>query len=198
MTIESWLQLSKVISYIGLFLVFVSTVSSSILSSKLDGIKDQRIDTLVKGNNELLKKIDIYQEDLENKQKTIEELQIETKKSARGITTTYDYKGVKRDNRPGVIKAVVGEETNVFEKMLDLREKQQWPDLIELSTEQISKTPEWYTPYLFRGIARANIGELNEALKDVSFVVENTPGDPEYTQAIDILKRIKRNLDSTE
>ena len=80
MSTEWWLQFSKIVSYIGLFLVFASTVSTSILSAKNDRIKDQRIDTLVKGNGELLKKIDLYQNDLKEKQRKIEELEQYAKK----------------------------------------------------------------------------------------------------------------------
>ena len=191
MSSEWWLQFSKFVSYFGLFLIFVSTISTSILSSKLDRIKDKRIDTLVEGNEELLKKVDIYQTDLNNKQKIIEELQRAAKKAERGISSTYDYRGIRRDIRPGVITGTVGEEPDVFRRMQELEKGKRWQDIINLCNEQIEKTPKWYTPYLFRGVAYANIGELEKAIKDVEYVVENTPGDPDYAHAIGILKKMQ-------
>jgi hypothetical protein len=185
--------LSKIVSYVGLFLVFLSTVSSSIFSAKVDRLKDQRIDTLVKGNAELLKRIDVYQTDLLKKQATIEELQIAAKKAERGISSTWDFRGVKRDIRPGVIKAGAGDELAVFKKMQEYQVGRQWEALIKLCTEQIQKTPEWYTPYLFRGIGYANIGQTEKAIQDVELVTSSTPGDPEYAQATDILRQIKEN-----
>lgn len=191
MSAESWLLLSKIVSFVGLFLVFVSTVSSSVLSAKVDRIKDARIDTLVKGNAELLKKIDLYQADLDQKEKRIEELQVAAKKASRGISSTYNYTGVKHDTQPGVIKGEIGPEREVFQQMRQLHEEGRWEELITLCTGQIQRTPDWYTPYLFRGVARANIGETERALQDIQYVVDNTPGDPEYEHAIDILKKIQ-------
>lgn len=192
MSLESWLQFSKGISYVGLFLVFVSTVATSILSAKVDKIKDKRIDTLVQGNNEFLRKINIYQDDLKKKEQEIEDLQTAAKKAQRGISSTYDYKGTKRDIKPAGITATVGDELAVFQKMQQLEKERRWRDLVNVCTEQIQKTPTWYTPYLFRGIAYANIAELDKAIQDINVVVKNTPGDPEYAHAIDLLRQLQK------
>jgi hypothetical protein len=46
----------------------------------------------------------------------------------------------------------------VFQHLLDLQNQQRWKELAEASEDQIKKTPDWLTPYLFSGIANLNLG----------------------------------------
>ncbi|MCX5847940.1 MAG: archease [Deltaproteobacteria bacterium] len=108
--------------------------------------------------------------------KTIEALNIKAKKAERGISSTYDFQGIKRDISPGVIKANMGEETEVFKKLVNLEKEKKYPDLASLCKSQIVKTPDWLTPYLFLGVAQANMGLKTEALSNFEHVIKNAPG----------------------
>ena len=198
MSLEFWMTFFRWFLYIGLFLVFVSTVGTSILQSRTDKLKDDNIDILVSGNKELLSKndelvtkINQYQQDLKLKDTRIKELGVEAKKASRGVTSMYDFNGAKRETAGGRINLVVGEENTVFQRIVELEKNKKFGELIELCEEQIKKTPEWLTPYLFLGVAYANIGDRIKALVNLEHVVNNAPGDPSYTQAEVILNQIR-------
>jgi hypothetical protein len=80
------------------------------------------------------------------------------KQARRQIYSGYDFNGARRDQRPGVSNLVIGPETIVFQHLLDLQNQQRWKELAEASEDQIKKTPDWLTPYLFSGIANLNLG----------------------------------------
>ena len=125
-------------------------------------------------------------------QEKIANLTIEAKKAARGISSTYDFKGVKRDIAPGRINAIIGEETEVFAKMFNLEKEKKYSELSSLCKKQISKTPEWLTPYLFLGIAEANMGNKDDAISNFEYVIANAPDDPDYKQAKEFIKMLKK------
>lgn len=191
MSLESWTTFFKMSLYIVLFLVFVFTVGTSILQSRTDKLKDNKIDTLVSGSKEQLAKINQYQQDLKLKDDRIKELEVEVKKASRGITSMYDFNGTKRETSGGRINVVVGEETTVFQRIKELKKNKKFGELIELCEEQIKKTPEWLTPYLFLGVAYVNTGDRTKAIANLEHVVNNAPGDPSYTQAEVILNQIR-------
>jgi len=121
----------------------------------------------------------------------IEDLKIKAKKAARGISSTYDFHGVKRDIKPGEIKATSGEETVVFKEMVDLQKEKKYPELLSLCKKQISKTPEWLTPYLFMGVAQANMGLTDDAILNFNYVIDNAADDPDYQQAKEFKKKLQ-------
>ena len=199
MSSEFWMLCFRWLLYVGLLLVFISTVGTSILQSRVDKSKDQKIDTLVSGNkellatnNELLTKVEKYQVDLNAKEEKIKELEVHAKKSARGITSTYDYNGAKRETSAGRTGVIVGEEIGVFQKMLELQESNAYSDLIVLCEGQIKKTPTWLTPYLFLGVAYAHQGKKDKAVVNLEHVINEAPGDPNYAQAKNILNQIRK------
>ena len=149
-------------------------------------------DQVVAQNKELLGKIEKYQKDLREKERKIEELEKKAKMSARGVTSIYSFNGVKRETSGGNIKGVVGEELGIFRQMVDLEESRKYPALIKLCEQQIKKTPDWLTPYFYLGVAQANMGLKEEAIKNVKYVIDNAPGDPEYKEAENILKWIEQ------
>ncbi|MDQ1558837.1 MAG: hypothetical protein QOD32_1897 [Pyrinomonadaceae bacterium] len=196
---DSWMTLFRWLSYIGLFFVFVSTVGTSIFQSRVDKVKDKRIDTLVSGNKELLEKngeliskVGEYQGDLQKKDAKIKELEVGAKKASRGITSTYDFNGAKRDTSAGRVSVVVGEETGIFQKMVELEKSKSFAELKNLCEVQIKKTPEWLTPYLYLGVAYANLGDRDKAISNLEHVVVNAPGDPAYSQARVILEQLRK------
>lgn len=125
-------------------------------------------------------------------QKTIEDLNIKAKKAERGISSVYDFKGVKRDTTPGVFKATIGEETEVFKKMVNLEKEKKYPELSSLCKNQIDKTPEWLTPYLFLGVAAAKMGNKDIAISNFEHVLNIAPDDPDYQQAKEFIKMLKK------
>lgn len=198
MSLEFWMTVFRWLSYIGLLLVFVSTVGTSILQSRTDKLKDNKIDTLVSGNKDLLSKndelvikINQYQQDLKLKDDRIKELEVGAKKAKRGVTSMYDFNGAKRETAGGRISLVVGEENTVFQRIVELEKNKKFGKLIELCEDQIKKTPEWLTPYLFLGVAYTNTGDRTKAISNLEHVVNNAPGDPSYAQAEVILKQIR-------
>ncbi len=199
MSNESWMIFFRWLSYAGLLLVFISTVGTSILQSRADKTKDQKIDALVIGNkellatnSELLTKIEGYQQDLVAKDQKIKELEVQAKKSARGITSTYDYNGARRETSAGRTGVTAGEEIGVFQGMLELEKNKSYSELIVLCEGQIKKTPTWLTPYLFLGVAYANQGNKDKAIANLEHVLNEAPGDPNYAQARTILDQIRK------
>lgn len=199
MNYDSWMIFFRWISYAGLLLVFISTVGTSILQSRADKIKDQKFDALVSGNKELLAKNDElvtkvsqYQQDLLTKDARIKDLEAKAKKLGRGITSTYDFNGAKRDTSAGYVGVVVGEESSIFQRMVQLEKDKAYPELRALCENQIKKTPTWLTPYLFIGVAYANLGNKDKAITNLEHVVNEAAGDPAYSKAATILEQVKK------
>jgi hypothetical protein len=121
----------------------------------------------------------------------LDEIGENVKKLGRGIYSGYDFNGVKRDERPGATTAVAGEELGVFENMVRLKRDGQWNELLTTAEDQIEKTPRWLTPYLFSGIANANLGFRSAAIHRLKFVQQEAAGDPDYAEAGHILHQIE-------
>ncbi len=125
-------------------------------------------------------------------EKALQELQVESKKLKRGISSSYDFNGVKRENTAGSHTAIMGEEASVFNKLIALEKDKKFGEIISICEQQIKTTPEWLTPYLFLGVAYANTGGIDKAIENLEYVITNAPGDPQYAQANEILSQIKK------
>lgn len=149
-------------------------------------------DTLLQQNQELKSEIGRYQTDLNEKEKTIQELEKQAKKAMRGISSTYDFNGAKRiTTRPGHISLEVGPEVEIFNKINELEKQRNYPELKNICEQQIIKTPEWLTPYLYLGLAYANMDNKEKAIEMFEYVLSNAPDDPAYAQAKEFLKKLK-------
>lgn len=105
---------------------------------------------LLKQNQELRTDIEKYQVDLDEKEEVINDLEKQAKKAERGISSTYDFNGAKRTTtRPGHISLNVGPELEIFKKINELEKRKNFSELRNVCEEQIAKTPEWLTPYLY-------------------------------------------------
>ncbi|MEK7234353.1 MAG: hypothetical protein AAB268_11095 [Elusimicrobiota bacterium] len=71
----------------------------------------------------------------------------------------------------------LGEEHQEYLKMHELEKRRNWADLLAESEKSITKMPQWQTPYIFKASARANLGEIGEAVKLLEAVNEKTSGD---------------------
>ena len=149
-------------------------------------------DTLIQQNQDLAGKIDDYQKNLDEKDKIIQELQEKVKKAEKGITLTYDFNGAKRETtRPGDFSLKFGSEFEVFKKIQELEEKKHYGELVTICEKQIKETPEWLTPYLYLGIALANLGYKDRAIDIFEYVKENSFGDPKYSHVSEFLEKLK-------
>jgi hypothetical protein len=171
--------------------VFVSTVGTSILQPRVDKAKDQKVDDLVSGNKELLDKVGNYQLDLQTKDVKIKALETSAKKASRGITSTYAFNGAKRDASPGQVNTNFGEEYGTFQRMVQLQREAKFVELKDLCEEQIEKTPDWLTPYLFLGAAYLNLGDREKGIANLEYVVSQAASDPDYAEAAKLLEEAK-------
>ena len=120
------------------------------------------------------------------------ELEVRAQNSERGISDTYDFNGVHRQNMgAGRVEATVGPETNEFQQMVKLQNDKNWIGLRDLCEDQIKRTPDWLTPYLASGVAYANLLDFPRAKERLEFVVTKAGNDTHYSDASRILAEIK-------
>jgi tetratricopeptide (TPR) repeat protein len=195
MNLESCQTFSSIVLWVGIALTAAGTIGSQYIAKRVERQKEQKANDkqqeLISQNQKLLEKIELYQRDLLEKDKEIKELDRKAKIASRGITSIYDFNGTKRQTTPGSAKVSVGPEYDVFKQMVELEKAKDFSKLIELCEEQIKKTPDWLTPYLFLGVAYANTGEKDKAIANLRYVVDNAPGDPAYAQAEKLLQQLE-------
>jgi len=152
---------------------------------------ETKIDDLVTGKNRLLRNIADYQNQIQVKDAQIATLKEDVQKAGRGVTASFDFNGARRSSsRAGYINVSDGPEVKVFAKMNDLQKNQDWAGLLEICEKQVKETSDWLTLYIFRGVAHANLGQLNLARSDFEHVVKESNGDPDYKEATSLLERI--------
>jgi hypothetical protein len=198
MTPEGLLSASKLILYVGTFLVALGSVAVAHFTAKTDELKDRKIDSLLSGtqrlengNRELAQQIAAYQADLRAKQREIEELKSSAAKAKRGVISLWDFNGARREGRAGKMSVSVGREAQVFQEFLRLEESRRFADLLALAQEQLTKTPDWLTPRYFVGVALANLGQLDAARHELQSVLEAAAGDESYSPAAEVLRQIE-------
>ena len=190
--LEIWKTIFSFVGFAGAFLVLVSTIGGWVVTSRLDKLKEDKIDELLTGKNELLQKTEAYQRDLDAKDATIRTLEDKAAKAERGIAAAFDFNGARRVSpRPGHVRLESGPEVKVFGRMGELEQARKFPELRELAEKQIQATPQWLTPYLFLGVAHANLGNKEAAIRALRHVVANAYGDRAYAMAEEILRRLE-------
>jgi hypothetical protein len=106
---------------------------------------------------------------------------------------TYDFDGVKHIQQGNNVRAVAGDECELFQTLQDLERQHDWTAVRDLCETQIEKTPEWLTPYLCAGVACANLGQEQDAIRRLEYVERTSAGNPLYAAASRILEQIKRD-----
>ncbi|MFZ0271397.1 MAG: hypothetical protein WB524_20190 [Acidobacteriaceae bacterium] len=114
------------------------------------------------------------------------------KEAEKQIYSGYDFNGAKRVQRPGYIGVTSGPETTVFQQMLNLQDNHQWEQLLRVSDDEIKTTPGWLTPYLFSGVANANLGNTTAAIQRLTFVRDEAAGNPDYADADRLLHLLQK------
>ena len=185
--------------YAGTGLVAIATIGMSVYSARVDASKDRKIDDLLAGskqlqagNQELLEKVATYQTDLAVKQEEIETLKTAAAKAGRGQYATWDFNGVRREGRAGASTTTMGDEVGVLRKIAELEKQGEHAEIVRIATDQIGKTPDWLTPYFARGIALANLGKRDEALRDLEYVIKQAHGDANYAGAASVLEQLRQ------
>lgn len=196
MSYELWSSILKFIGYAGAVFVLVSTIGLGVVNDQLDKIKDGKIDELVIGKNALLKSVDDYKHQVEEKQKQIDDLKAKAANASRGVSKFRDFNGALRETSAGRVTLVVGGsfEESVFTDLQRLSKASKWEDLERLCTDAISKSPDWMTLYYFRGLARINQSNFDLAKSDLVTVFDNVGDSPDYAQAKDWLVKINQHL----
>jgi len=112
-----------------------------------------------------------------------------------GATETWDYNGMRRRQSPGVMRGEVGDEAGAFETLRTLQSQGEWTALLQLSTQQIQKSPSWPTPYLFSAEAHAQLGDLDRAKQELAAVQQKVSNSPGYAGHI---QRVERLIEEKE
>jgi hypothetical protein len=106
---------------------------------------------------------------------------------------TYDFNGVKHVQQGHSFRAITGDEFEVFQELQELERQQDWTAVRDLCERQIEKTPEWLTPYLCAGVAHANLGAQQKAMRRLEHVEKLAGGNPLYSAATRILTQLRRD-----
>ncbi len=81
-------------------------------------------------------------------------------------------------------------EHDVYTNIVRLHDQHDWPGLVQTCSAEIQKTPEWLTPYMFRGAGYANLGRIDEAREDLKHVVNEAGDDPQFQEARQLLTKL--------
>ena len=103
----------------------------------------------------------------------------------------YEFNGVKHIQEGNSFQAIAGDEMSVFPQFGQLQEQKKWQELGNLCEQQIAKSPEWLTPYLFSGIAYANLGQKDKAIERLEYVERQSAGNEAYRDASRLLQILR-------
>lgn len=110
---------------------------------------------------------------------------------------TYFYDGNQRISSPGLITDNPNNPAARAFKEIELaRDKRDWNLLLSTSDAAIKETPVWLTPYLYKALARANLGDFSESIELLEYVIREARGNQDYEllneQARDLREKIRQ------
>jgi tetratricopeptide (TPR) repeat protein len=108
---------------------------------------------------------------------------------------TYDFNGTKRITSPGKVSAIGGEELGAFQQMLELEKTEDWSSIATLAESWKKRNPQYLGAYVMLGRAYYKLGRFSEAIDLLEYVIERTPGNPQFAQLPAILEDIHRKAD---
>ncbi len=166
--------------------IIVFWCAGSILVASFVWSDSARINELVEGKNTLIvqnrklsAKLDKYQKDLNEREDKVKELEEKARKAERGVTVNYWFDGRVRRAHGGSI--TVGDTlANVFNQMKELEEQEKYPILRTICDEEISKNPEWATPYTYLGRANKQRTNKEQTTKTLEYINEIKPKVTSY------------------
>jgi len=118
------------------------------------------------------------------------------KAEAATSTATYTYEGELRTRSGRPATNSKNTPAKAFRKIRRAHEYHQWTQLVSLCNQAIDEWPEWLTPVYYKAEAKANLGQMAEAVKLSAEVKRRAAGNPEYEllipKADDLLVKIHR------
>jgi hypothetical protein len=96
---------------------------------------------------------------------------------------TYDFNGTRRISSPSGSEATAGEEFDAFQGMAVAEKNREWKALLAMADVWMKKTPDWITPSLFAGVAEAQLGNRERAIKLFKDVDRRAAGNPDWSAA---------------
>lgn len=99
----------------------------------------------------------------------------------KAAAAVYTYEGELRTTRLG-LTATNSKNTaaKAYRKIKRAHENLQWKLLASLCDQAMDEWPEWLTPVYFKAEAKANLGQMAEAVALLGEVKRRAAGNPEY------------------
>lgn len=153
----------------------------------------QKSDSCFTSNQNMIIELKKYQIMIQQKNLEIDKLKNDLKFAEEGKTISYDYSGNRREsNGHGSINIEENTpEKEAFKKLSELYNSHQYQEIINYCSKLIKLNSHWYTPFVFRGVAYANLKNKSKAIEDLTFAVKHTPSDPDYQEARELLQKVK-------
>jgi len=114
--------------------------------------------------------------------------------SSSSEAVRYEFSGIKHIQNGRDCGTSVWDEFAVFQMIRELEKHGHWAEVRDLCEEQIGKTPEWLTPYLCAGVAHANLGDCDRAIRRLEHVERMAAANPEYSAATRVLNQLRREF----
>jgi hypothetical protein len=201
-------QLATVLRWLTFLLLFVAAAFGAAIYCVNDRIGTLTADKIISQGGELKSRqatVDQQARMLTEQTDTIarlnDDLQSERSKAAqlaqaaaaeRVVADDFNYGGRHRlKTGNGASELISGSETTVFETIQRLYAIKDWVQLKVVCESEIKVTPKWLTPYMFSGVASANMGDLKSAIDRLEYVVANAGDDPSYADASRVLAEVK-------
>jgi hypothetical protein len=99
----------------------------------------------------------------------------------------YEFNGVKHVQQGNQFNGIAGPELSAFQTIKEMYAAKDWQGLNSFSEKQIADYPLWLTPYLFSGVALANMGQRDKAIERLKYVSEKSAGRKDYQDVSRIL-----------
>ena len=138
---------------------------------------------LVKGNKELNIKLDEYHASIIEKENKINKLEEKVKQAKYGVHKRYTYQGYKSPSGAYKDIMIAGDGPSIFEKLTELEKiktTESLQEILLICNEQIKVKPDWFTLYLFKGMALEKLGFKEKAILEFEYVINNGPKDEEF------------------
>jgi len=94
--------------------------------------------------------------------------------------TTYTEEGYRRVIFPGSF-TVDASRTRSFQTLAGLANAGKWQELIAACRLQETQAPEWLTPFAFEGMAHAELGNKEAAVKLLEYAKREIADNPDYS-----------------
>jgi len=110
------------------------------------------------------------------------------------VPVVYYFPNGQTRTQIGSTITIADGRTVAFDTIRSLNEANEWVELARVCEEEIEATPDWLTPYLFAGVAYANLGNLVNARRRLEQFSTRASANPDYadwhSQCIQFLEQL--------